>query len=384
MRRTPWIALALAVLPHLAKAYELDDGRLHLGVAAQAAYGRTDSNSFAPGAKEGGSKEGNYTNTVLALSISGDLSDRLRVSARFDIEPGETAEVDWAFAEWKASDALRIRAGMVKHAFGSYGEIKEEGTLRPMYYLATSVYGPGNISGEGLTGLALSGFARYGRWALGYDLYAGSLRFEVSPQLLRISDPALDPGERVSLVTRDLVGARLNVESPVGLAFRLSGYTGTEERFADLGRDIRHHTGLASLQYLGEALTFNAEAARMVEESSTETNAAYVELAWKFWFGLQLAARVEGSETRLTDTQTPGVAPPGTQSSNLHHREAAMGVNYWFSPDFVLRAEYHLVRGTRFAWAPFPEGGEGAGPPDPIPEPYDTTTMFLVGVQFAL
>jgi hypothetical protein len=369
LARTLLLAAAAAALaPRGASAFELADGRLDIGLSGEAGYGRTDGNTYV-----GGAEEGNYDNTLLALSVAGQLSPRLRVVGRVAVNEGGTAMVDWAFAEWKFADALRLRAGKAKHAFGNYGEIIEEGTLRPFFYAPQSIYGPANMVGEGYKGLGLTGFLRLGGWGLAYDVYGGDLDLETSNAIARIADPSLNPEEELLIFTSDMIGARLSLETPLdGLVFRASGYTGKEEENPAAEEGVRHTVGALSAEYLTEALALRAEYAYAVERATTTTNAAYVEVALKLAMGLQLAGRVEGSWTKL-DGFT-GSSP------NLRHREAAVGLNYWFAPEFVLKAEYHLVDGNRFAYAPFEEGTL----PSPIPEPSETTRLFFLGAQFAL
>ncbi len=363
------LAAALALSPGLAAALDLADGRLQIGLSGEAGYGRTDGNTYL-----GGTEEGNYDNTLLAISIAGQLSSRLRVVGRVAVNEEGVAMLDWAFAEWRFSDALRFRAGKAKHPFGNYGEIVEDGTLRPFFSVPQGIYGTANMVGEGYKGLGLTGFLRAGRWGLVYDVYGGDLDLEVSNALLRVADPTLDPAERQVVFTSDLVGARLSLETTVdGLVLRVSGYTGTEEEHPGLEQDVRHSVVAVSGEWLTDALSLRAEWAYAVEREVTSTNAAYVEAAWKFPFGLQLAGRLEGSWTDLEGFT--GTSP------SLRHREAALGLNYWFAPEFVLKAEVHLVDGNRFAYAPFPE--EGAIP-SPIPEPEETTQLFFLGAQFSL
>jgi hypothetical protein len=54
------------------------------------------------------------------------------------------------------------------------------------------------------------------------------------------------------------------------------------------------------------------------------------------------------------------------------HRDIALGANYWFSPNFVLKASYHTIEGN--LWA-IPDDPTAAADPD--------TRMWLVGTQFS-
>lgn len=365
--------LGALLAPPPAAAFDLADGRLSVGLTGQVAYGRTDGNTFGTGDEEGA-----YDNTVLAVTVLGHPTDRLLVAGRIDIESEEEgAEVDWAFAEWRVTDALRLRAGMAKHAFGNYGETLEEGTLRPFFIPPQSVYGPNNIVGEGYTGAGISGFTRLRRWGISYDLYVGELDVETTNSHLRYLDdplaPTEPPGEDVVIETRDLIGGRLTLETPIdGLVARLSAYTGTEEEYGEGGGDTRHSAFALSGEYLTEALSLRAEFAHSVEANQTTTNAAYLEAAWRFRSGWEVAGRIDASWTDVEGTGGP--------SALLRSDEAAIGVNYWFADDFVIKAAYHYVDGNRFAYEPWPDGAA----PATLPELEQVTQLITLGAQFSL
>ena len=62
--------------------------------------------------------------------------------------------------------------------------------------------------------------------------------------------------------------------------------------------------------------------------------------------------------------------------SILKHEEWAVGVNYWFNANFVIKASYHNIKGNRFAL------------PDTIGDVLaegldDTTHLYVVGTQFS-
>lgn len=348
---------ALALLAQPVAAFDLADGKLDIGVSGEAAYGRTAGNTYSVG-----NEDGQYDNTVLGIHFVGHLTDRLTIAARIDLEGGEemAAEIDWAFAEWKVSDALRFRAGKGKHPFGNYGETIEEGTLRPFFTPPTVIYGPSEFVADGYTGVGITGFRRLGEgWTLSYDLYGGELDVDEINTLDLALDPTLPPATEED-ETRDAIGGRISFETPIqGLTARLSAYTGVTEDGAEVGR----RTAVAlSAEYLGEELQLRAEFAMLTEPDLT-TNAAYVEAAWQFKSGFQVAGRLEGSWSDLE----------GASGPYLRHREAALGLNYWFTPDFVIKASAHLVDGNRFAYAPV----TGAVPDE-------TTQLYVLGAQFSL
>jgi hypothetical protein len=226
---------------------------------------------------------------------------------------------------------------------------------------------------EGYVGAGISGFYRINpSWSLDYDLYGGELNLASYHSFDQILRPGSLPGELEVNETRDMIGGRLTVHAPVeGLAGRLSAFTGSETEPS--GEKVRHSALALSAEYLGEALSLRAEYALLVEVPEITTNAGYVEAAWMFKSGVQVASRVEGSWSKLDGFS--GSSPL------LRHREAAVGVNYWFSPDLVVKASYHLVDGNRFAYRPWPDP---ANPPSPLPGLDQTTHLFVIGAQFSL
>ena len=70
--------------------------------------------------------------------------------------------------------------------------------------------------------------------------------------------------------------------------------------------------------------------------------AAYAEGTAHVTDNWQLVARYDRSKASGSDAV-------GAPSALLRHDDVAGGVNFWLSPSFVLRAEYHIVTGNRFA-----------------------------------
>lgn len=76
-----------------------------------------------------GDGEARYVN--LAVALASRASDRVRISTQvwWEAAPDEeeSATVDYAFGEWRVSDALRLRIGQVKHPYGIYTEVFDVG-----------------------------------------------------------------------------------------------------------------------------------------------------------------------------------------------------------------------------------------------------------------
>lgn len=294
-------------------------------------YGKTDHNHYAVG-----SPEGDYDHGLLAVMLTAHATERLNIVTKFALEQDEegiSPALDYAFGEWRFSDAVKFRAGRVKPPFGLYAEIFDVGTLRPFVILPQGIYGPSGFVSEGFDGLALTGRVPAGeRWALEYDVYGGSIKFSAEDR----SEDILNDGTLVAVGDRlrAVIGGRLNVETPkTGLIVGVSAYTGTE----DAGR----HTAVAVHgEYLADPWSLRSEFAHLGEARGVSTNAFYLEAARGLgkW---QVAVRYDSSQT------AEGAAD--LAESLGRHRDTSLGVNYWFASGFVLKLSYHHVDGNRFA-----------------------------------
>jgi len=318
-------------------------------------FGKTDQNEYSVGDPEGSYDHGEMSFVVLAHPM-----DRLSVSTNAALEQSEDgfeAELDYAFAEWRFSDRFRLRAGRVKQPFGLYTEIFDVGTLRPFVTLPEGIYGPAGFVAEGFDGLSLTGRLHGGdRWAFAYDVYGGSIQFGESQARLEEGEEGglEEAAERV----RNLIGARLNAETPVtGLVVGVSGYTGQED-------ESRHSAAALHLEYLGGAWSVRTELAHVTEDEDVSANAFYVEVARRFghW---QVAVRHDRSDGSEEEDSPPS---PDTLR---RHRDTSVGLNYWFAPHFVIKVSGHRVDGNRFAHAA----------DEDLPTP--RTNMVVVGAQFS-
>jgi len=338
--RVAYLILAMLGLGASAQAQELAP-RLNLHGFGGWAYGRTDKNVYLTG-----DPAGNYRQGSFALNFSAHLSTELSIIGqtfwRQENEGTET-EIDYAFAEWKFSDALKLRVGKVKQPFGIYTEVFDVGTLRPFLSLPQSIYGPVGLTAEGYQGIGLRGVRNFGgNWGLDYDLYGGGIRIEeyVAPTGFLKGDSLVGEGT-VNESTRDLLGTRLVLSLPVpGLRLGGSAYTGTK---AEAGKSFRHSVIGAQVEYLSDHLWLRGEYAYERESGLESQRGGYGEAAWFLTRQWQLAARYERMVTHF-DGVDPSPAP-----SLLKHREFAAGLNFWVAPEFVLKGSVHAIRGNRLA-----------------------------------
>jgi hypothetical protein len=356
------LVLLFTLLAGRADAIVLLDGKLNIAGYGTWAYARTNGNAF-----QLGTADGYYDNAAIALAVRAQATDELSASIQLTQDEDSTQNgIDYAFFEWKVSDAVRFRFGMPKVPLGISWDVNDVGTLRPFLRLPNSVYGSTNLGGYSYLGAGLAGTAPLpGGWELGYDLFAGGLsQFVVSPvdavavQNGTSSNPA-SPGSWVEM--QDVVGGRLSLLTPIpGLIVRGSGFWGRTPEGSGLKATW---ISAASLEYSDEVWLLRSEYYRGNERGFGATDAGYVEAGARLGAHWQVVAKVEATRLDWPDFTGP--------RSLLRHREAALGLNYWFSHDFVLKASVHALDGNRFTL------------PDKNNEFRERTNEVMVGSQFS-
>lgn len=299
-------------------------------------YGDTDGNRYLSG-----EEDGNYEDFEFALAVAAHPYERLTIDAQlfWESEGEEEIEstVDYAFATWAFSDSLKFRIGVIKHPFGIYSEIFDVGTIRPFLHLPQGVYGPTGIAAESFNGAGVTGYLFGGVFQ--YDLYGGGLRatdFQPWEAL-----EGADPVEAEDRHIKNMLGGRVILTTPFsGLSAGLSAYTGKMEVEEEEEKTATVYG--AHVEYLTNALWFRAEAVHKKEAAAYSTNAAYAEVAYKLTPHWQAGTRYDWTEAEPEEELDEG-------ESLLEHKDLAFAVNYWFTPAFVLKLEYHRVDGNRFA-----------------------------------
>jgi hypothetical protein len=253
----------------------------------------------------------------------------------------------------------------VQQPFGNYAELKFVGTTRPFFELPTSGYGPADLAATSYFGAGVTGDVPLGSWGLHYDAYAGAIELDVFEpfEVLESGEAPLDPYAREDVLIENVVGGRLAVTTPPGIVLRASGYYGSAQSEGDDEEESRL-VGALSAFWRGERLWASVEGFSLLEPGSEVQLSGYAELAWFLTEKLQLAARYELTRTELDEFD--GTSPL------LRHDEGALGLNRWFSPEFVVKASFHVIDGQRFVGpaddAIAPEGGR--------------TNLVFAGAQF--
>lgn len=354
-------------------------GKLEIHGFGGWAYGTTD------GLKYGlATEDGEYDNAELALNVASKPVDKLAIVAQMRLESGrddQQVDLDYAFAEWAFSDAARVRAGRVKHPFGIYGEIFDVGTVRPFYSLPASLYGPNGFTARAYNGAGLTGTLPAGRWSVQYDVYGGQIEgdFETPGLLSTVQAYFAEPSIRFGYRVENSYGGRLNVTAPVeGLSFGVSSYTG--QAYTDIASvdAAKRDVYAAHAEYALDRFAIRAEAGHLKNGDDFNINSGYVETSYKVTDKWQVAGRWDQQDVSL-----PGVnlsRLPKIFPQLLDHREAALGVSYWFNPNVVVRGSAHRIDGNRFA---FPGTGAEVANALSTGELDRKTNMLVLGVQFS-
>lgn len=314
------------------------------------AYGKTNGNIYLSG-----TPKGNYNSSDLSLHVSGLVGENLRVETQVRFAEASEADVEmdlaYAFAEWKLSDALRIRFGEVKLPFGNYAEVAHVGVLRPFLNTPQGVYGPVGLAGEdSYKGIGITGERVLGKkWRVAYDAYGGGMSIEefLSPEAFVHGEPVSNETRIEHEQTRNVLGGRVRFLTPVdGLDFGVSAYGGTEVKHDG---DTSRWVADLHVQYVADPWLVRSEYAHEMVKNDLKLDAAYLEVGYQLTPHWQVA----GQYNHLT-TNPFGLDPKQPYPSLLGHREAALGLNYWLSPNMVLKGSVHQVNGNRFA-APEPD-----------------------------
>jgi hypothetical protein len=333
------------------------------------AYGKTDGNAY-----QNGNDEGNYDELEFSLQVAAEPSPKVGVHAQIFVEReegGSEASVDFAFAEYAFDDALRLRIGAVKQPFGIFTEIFDVGTVYPFVNLAQGIYGPAGTVSESYLGLGLTGrVVAGGGWGVQYDLYGGEMESAFTAPWGAVegeAEGAVEGDEEGATDVQDMVGGRVTLTTPgQSLTCGLSAYTGTEdtESFGEESGDHRHTAFGAQAEYFVGPAVLRAEFAR-VEAEEFSSNAAYAEAAWRISSHWQLAARYDWARTELDEDD-------GVGDALLEHDDLGFAVNYFFSPNMVLKLAVHQVTGNRFTTVD-----------DEDEEQDEKTVLVAAGVSFS-
>ncbi len=381
--RGRWRTCALALLATLASHQESaaqDAQRYTLQGFGGWAYGQTDNDNFFG---YSASPEGVWDNYYFALNVGAKPMEKLSIRAQAywgDDLRGQRTNLDYVFAEWAQSSSLKLRVGKVLVPFGLYSETYDVGTLRPFYLLPQFYAGTLGLVPKAYLGGGVTGAPRLGEsWELQYDAFGGQIEFEpFSFELLNGFDPATGMPVfgriEAQLVGRDMLGGRLLLVSPEhgidfgGTVIHLGALDDPAADILEGGSGTFYNL---RAQYRKGAFEARGEFFKADTESGQGTESYYAEASYRFLKKWQVAAQYEHSELLLSEA---GASIPATLR---RHESIGLALNFWVSPEFVLKLNGYSVDGNMIARPESPSLAAVLGTID------EKTSVLLVGAQFS-
>jgi len=295
------------------------------------------SNSNANGEHfTGADTHGSFDMNSLALLFSFKATNDLSVWVQLFAGNESDMRLDWAYADYRINDSLRIRGGQIKAPLGLLNE------TRDIKYLHLSVIDPAIYSET--AGIMFEAF-RGASAILEHDVAGGRVTLDLFG-----GSPHYYEGEETEEKHYGLIGGRLQYETPVeGLL--IGGTIATiKEREEEGGEEKSGSKTIAggSLEYKHADLQLRSEYMQLL---GIEHN--------KYGY------YVEGGYT-FADNWTPFVrydyftADKHHKSAPENYQEAvAFGVNYRFNKFASLRVEDQIIKGYALPAIEFEEENPG-------------------------
>jgi hypothetical protein len=285
------------------------------------AYARSDGNQIL-GIPEDGTA--NYRTAALQFRADISLDDTFIVqfsheqfgaSKLRDIKP--EVDLDWLFYQHRFGNSS-VQIGRVQIPFGIYNEVRDVGILLPFYRPSANFYGEGSIASETVDGIVLSHLFRLGDgWELSGDLHYGNWDFLTDAGTLFVRQEA-----------KDSVGIELWLETPVpGLRIGVGSM-----RFDVIGRGQTWETSHLSAEAELGPITTRVEF-RFTDFEEGTNKAGYAQVGVKL--GEKLAINGQLDRSRLK----------GISFQGEFDDDRALGLNYSFRPDLILKLEHHWDEG---------------------------------------
>ncbi|MEM7351532.1 MAG: hypothetical protein AAF657_12040 [Acidobacteriota bacterium] len=264
-------------------------------------------------------------------------------------------ELDWAFYERRIRDHTSIKVGRVQIPFGIFNEFRDVGTILPFYRPAFAFYREGSFTTETVDGLLVSHtFMPESDWSIDANVYVGEW------DLIE-----LDPFSETAFIARseDSFGSQFWLNTPVpGLRFGFGtqrrNFTGGAEGITRVeGGTTRFDEFLFSVDAAFSKWIFRAEYREFENDVTTLPALGVDDFVANFpsWYAqvgfhpsqkFRIYLQHEVSEFEVNTALF-------TETQEFTAREdTGIAINYLFSPNVVLKAEYHEVSGEDQGFVP--------------------------------
>jgi len=154
----------LSIHGFLTQAYGITDGHQFLGLPS---YGTSDYRSAALLFR--------YDATDRDVFVVQFSHERLGLSPLSQFEPD--VDLDWIFYEHRFGDRTLARVGKIRTPLGIYNEIRDVGTLLPLYRPPAMLYGEQVNRSETVDGVMIGQAVPLGDWSLDLEAFFGSWEY---------------------------------------------------------------------------------------------------------------------------------------------------------------------------------------------------------------
>lgn len=336
-------SLLVAAAPVAARAQDGADGHLSVHGYITQGYGAAAGAPFY-----GLRSEGSSDFRVAALQVRYDreqdglliqLNNRRLGESRIPTFES-SVNVNWAFYERRtASGGTTLKLGRIPVPRGIYNELRNVGTVLPMYRAPIIFYDEGAYFSETLDGGVLQHGFRDGKaWSIDASLYAGGwslLAYDQSGDDFQIGRVRAD----------NAIGTQLWLNTPIdGLRIGGSAQRYKWKSLDDAG-SIAARQDVWELQGSLDASFQRAfvRAETMLQNYETDDYYSnYVQVGASVTPRLWLVGLGEYAFERNW------IATSATYPSSFDwHKAVGVGVNYHVTPQFVLKAEHHWNKGIQ-------------------------------------
>ncbi|MCP4661736.1 MAG: hypothetical protein GY856_40560 [bacterium] len=318
-------------------------------------------------------EDGTTNYRFLALQFRYDVSERDTVVIQFssrslgfsplqDLE--DDIELDWAFYGRRIGNNTSLKIGRILIPMGIYNEVRDVGTLLPFYRPAFVFYRERAFTSETLDGLSIHhAFFADSDWEIDVTCVAGEWE--------SINVPIYDPTSSMIRRNEDGFGVQVWLNSPIsGLRFG-AGVLSFEDMREAFRRDISH----ASIDGSFDRFTFQAEWNRD-DGLSVEVDTYYVLTGVRITERLKIWAQMERGVVEFT---FPFLLFP----TKINFREdIGISLNFFFSPNLVLKAEHHSVEEEDIVGFPDFSAGSFKLRPEVLLVPDGSYTILALSVSF--
>lgn len=266
-------------------------------------------------------------------------------------------ELDWAFYERRLADVTSIKVGRIQIPLGIFNEFRDVGTLLPFYRPPFTFYREGSFTSETVDGALFSHiFFADKDWNLNFDFYAGEWELVEADVFDITAPPKIANAE-------DAYGVQLWLHTPVtglriGAGYQKRDITGGQEGiFRPVGESSELEDYYYSLEYVrdkfvlrAESRTFGGDVVFPQFQARAFTTISYAQVGFHIHERFRIYLQSE-----LAEINQHGAI--FTEDISFDFRtDNGIAINYLFTPNIVLKGEYHEIESEESQNVPTPNG----------------------------